>query len=99
MSNASYIPVKTLCTHYKVETTFFNNLNEYGLVEITTVEKRPCIEEKQLKNLDAIVRLYQELHINLEGIDTVLNLLEKIDHLQGELQAARNKLRGFDDSF
>lgn len=99
MSKISYIPIKTLCTHYKVETTFFQNLNEYGLVEITTFEHLPCIEEKQLKHVDSIVRLHQDLHINFEGIDTVLNLLDKIHELQNELLATKNKLRLFNDHF
>lgn len=97
MSKVTYIPIKTLCTHYKVETAFFQNLNEYGLVEITTFETLPCIEEKQVKNLDAIVRLHQDLHINFEGIDTILNLLDKIQDLQNELVTAKNRLRIFED--
>lgn len=97
MSKAIYIPIKTLCTHYKVETTFFQSLNDYGLVEITTIEKLPCIEQKQIKSLDSIVRLHQDLHINFEGIDTVLNLLNKIHDLQNELMTTKNRLRIFEE--
>lgn len=97
MSDTSYIPITTLCTHYKVETTFFQNLKDYGLVEIITVEKMPCVEMKYLKSLDSIVRLHHDLHINLEGIDTVMNLLDKIEKLQNELLATRNRLRIFEE--
>lgn len=97
MSKVNYIPIKTLCTHYKVETSFFRDLNDFGLVEITTVEQLPCIEQNQIKDLDSIVRLHHDLHINLEGIDTVLNLLNKIRHLQAELLTTKNKLRIFED--
>jgi len=97
MSTATYIPITTLCTHYKVETTFFEGLDEYGLIEITTVEKSPCIHQNHIKNLDAIVRLHNDLNINFEGIDTVLNLLEKIEDLQDELRITQNRLRLFED--
>ena len=97
MSAATYIPIQKLCTHYKVETTFFEGLNDYGLIEITTVEKSPCIHQNHIKNLDSIVRLHQDLHINFEGIDTILNLLEKIDSLQVELRTTQNRLSLFED--
>ena len=97
MSTETYIPIETLCTYYKVETSFFQGLNDYGLIEITTIEKSPYIDEKHIKNLDSIVRLHQDLHINFEGIDTVLNLLDKIQDLQNELIAAKNRLRIFED--
>ena len=97
MSTETYIPIKTLCTYYKVETSFFQGLNDYGLIEITTIEKSPFVHENYIKNLDSIVRLHQDLHINFEGIDTVLNLLDKIQDLQEELVAAKNRLRIFED--
>lgn len=97
MSKATYIPIKTLSTYYKVETSFFQDLDDYGLVEITTIEQLPCIAEKHIKNVESIVRLHQDLHINFEGIDTVLNLLEKIEYLQHELSMTKNRLRIFED--
>ena len=97
MSTATYIPIKTLCSYYKVEISFFEGLNDYGLIEITTVEKSPCVHQNYIKNLDSIVRLHQDLHINFEGIDTVFNLLEKINDLQNELSATKNRLRIFED--
>ena len=97
MSIATYIPIKTLCSYYKVEISFFEGLNDYGLIEITTVEKSPCVHQNYIKNLDSIVRLHQDLHINFEGIDTVFNLLEKINALQNELSATKNRLRIFED--
>lgn len=97
MSTATYIPIATLCTSYKVETSFFQDLNEYGLIEITTIEKSPCIHQNHIKNLESIVRLHKDLHINFEGIDTVMNLLEKIQELQEDLAAAKNRLRIFED--
>ena len=97
MSTETYIPIKTLCTYYKVETSFFQGLNDYGLIEITTIEKSAFIHQNYIKNLDSIVRLHQDLHINFEGIDTVMNLLEKIQDLQDELAVTKNRLRIFEE--
>lgn len=97
MSTETYIPIQTLCTYYKVESSFFQSLDDFGLIEITTIDKSPFVHENLIKNLDSIVRLHQELHINFEGIDTVLNLLEKIEMLQNELKTTKNRLRIFED--
>ncbi|RAJ19118.1 MerR-like DNA binding protein [Gelidibacter algens] len=97
MTTEIYIPIKTLCSHYKVETSFFQGLNEYGLIEITSVEQSPCVHKNNIKGLEAMIRLHHDLDINFEGIDTVLNLLEKINDLQEELVATKNRLRIFEE--
>lgn len=97
MSNESYIPIKTICTHYKVETTFLEGLNNYGLIEITTIEQSPCIHQNHIKSLESMIRLHEDLHLNFEGIDTVLNLLAKVEQLQEELRSVRNRLGIYED--
>ena len=37
--------------------------------------------------------MHQELDVNIEGIDVVFNLLQKIDDLQNELISVKNRLR------
>lgn len=92
MNNEQLIPIKTLCQYYKIHRTFFSGLNDQGLIEITTVETSECIHQDHLQNLEKMLRLHQELHLNFEGIDTVLNLLERIERLQSELQSVKSRL-------
>lgn len=99
MNTESYIPIKTICTHYKVETTFLEGLKDYGLIEITTIEQSPCIHQNHIKSLESMIRLHNDLHLNFEGIDTVLNLLEKIERLQDELKTVKNRLGIYEDNY
>ena len=92
MSASNYIQVSTLCKHYKVEMTFFQDLNEHGLIEFVSVEEEMCIPEEKIVVLEKVIRMNQDLEINFAGIDTVLNLLEKIEELQNELQATKRRL-------
>jgi len=92
MSTKNLIPIKTLCKHYQVETSFFTGLNEHGLIEITTVAQSNCIHQDHIQHLEKMIRLHQDLHINFEGIDSVLNLLERIETLQSELQSVKSRL-------
>ncbi|MCB9232015.1 MAG: chaperone modulator CbpM [Bacteroidia bacterium] len=96
MSNEHYIPVKLVCHHYQIEMAFVTHLVELGLVEITQIEDDRFLHHDALCDLEKMIRLHHELHINPEGIDVVFNLLEKIDSLQNELTAAQNRLRRFD---
>lgn len=92
MKTENLIPLNKLCVQYKVEMSFFDQLNEYDLIEIRTVERSPHIHEDEIGEVEKIVRLHRELNINIEGIDTVFNLLQKIDSLEQELQDLRNRL-------
>ncbi|HLT32149.1 MAG TPA: chaperone modulator CbpM [Aquaticitalea sp.] len=92
MSSKNLIPIQTLCKHYKVETSFFTGLSEHGLIEVTTIAESNCIHQDHIQQVEKMIRLHQDLHLNVEGIDTVLNLLQRIEQLQSELQSAKRRL-------
>jgi hypothetical protein len=97
MSKELFIPLRQLCTHYKVEMSFFAHLHEYGLIEITTIEESECIAQDKVADIEKMIRMHDELEINVEGIETIFHLLEKIEALQQELNATRNRLRMYED--
>jgi hypothetical protein len=92
MSEINYIEISQLCMHYEIEVAFFQSLNEYGLIELVTVEERPCIAEDKLTDVEKILRLHRDLEINLEGIDTIIHLLKKVEDLQTELAVTKGRL-------
>jgi len=92
MNTENFIPIDMLCQHYKLEISFFNNLNENGLVDIELVDNIQYIHKDSIYEIEKIVRMHKELDVNIEGIDIVLNLLQKIDALQTELHNVRNRL-------
>ncbi|WP_201448293.1 chaperone modulator CbpM [Flavobacterium seoulense] len=92
MSTENFIPLTTLCLHYKLEISFFNTLNENGLIEIQFVDNIQYVHKESIYEIEKIVRMHQDLEVNIEGIDVVLNLLQKIDALQTELLQVRNRL-------
>ena len=92
MNTENFILLNQLCTHYKVEMSFFSNLNEIGLIEITTIEQSQYIHHDKINDIEKMIRMYYELDVNIEGIDIVFNLLQKIDDLQNELISVKNRL-------
>ena len=93
MNKGNMIPANEFCASHNIEITFINSLQEAGLIEVITINETEYIEDSQLNELEKIVRLYYELDINLEGIETVTHLLQRINDLQNEIMLLKNKLR------
>lgn len=92
MDNSIFIATETLCLHYDIEVSFVEDLGNIGLIQIETIDQSRCIHQDQISELEKIIRLHQELKLNLEGIDVVLNLLEKERALRDEIQTLKSKL-------
>ena len=90
---ADFISVIDFCSNNNIEIDFIGMLHENGLIEIITIEETAYVHSKQIKQLEKIVRMHYELDINIEGIETINYLLEKIDSLQDEIARLKNSLR------
>jgi hypothetical protein len=97
MIKENYIPLVTFCTHYKVEMDFIYDLSDNDLLEIIYIEKNPCIHQDVVAHLEKMLRLHQDLQINVAGIDAVFNLLNQVDALQAEVRNLKNRLKTFED--
>lgn len=91
MDKELWIPVEDFCMHYQIERSFILDLNESGLIEITTIEETGCIPSNQLSSLEKYVRLYYDLQINVEGIEAITHLLERIKELQYEVRRLKQE--------
>jgi hypothetical protein len=91
------ISTQTICSHYNIEISFVDALYKMGLIQIEIIEQNQYIHQDQIGNLEKIIRLHNELNVNLEGIDVVFNLLEKERELRNELIALKNRLRLYEN--
>ena len=91
-----HIPVTLLCTHYNIEVSFITSLTEYGLLEIITLEDTQYVDKDKIRELEKLIQLHYDLDINMEGIDAISHLLQRINTLQKELNAAKSKLGLYD---
>ncbi|ABG61036.1 chaperone modulator CbpM [Cytophaga hutchinsonii] len=96
MNIENFIPVHKICTYYQVEVSFLNGLGEIGLIEINTVEEIGYIHMDQIGSIEKMIRMHHDLDVNIEGIDVVFNLLNKIEALQQELKGTRNRLKMYE---
>lgn len=91
------ISTDEFCTHYKVEYSFINALQEYGLIELTTINEHSFIDHDHLRNMEKLVRMHYDLDINLEGIEAITYLLNRIKDMQTEIISLKNRLRVYED--
>jgi chaperone modulatory protein CbpM len=91
-----YIPAGELCGFYDVELTFISSLEEYGLIEINKVDEKKLIPLDKLQELEKFIHLHYDLDINIEGIDAIQHLLQRVKSMQEEVDALRNKLRMYE---
>jgi len=97
METTNLIPIKLVCKHYNIPVGFINTLSEYNFIELIVEDSNLFIHKKQLKEVEKIVRLHYDLNINMEGIDAIHNLLEKVNELKVEIKKLNNRLRLYED--
>ena len=86
------ITITEYCVNYDIEPDFIISLEESGIITLTIQDAEKYIHETQFSELDKYVHLYYDLHINIEGIDAIRHLLNKIDQMQNEIADLRNQL-------
>jgi len=96
METEQLIRVDTFCSWHNVEFSFINNLSEVGLIEITRKEDTAFIPESELEQVEKLVRLHNDLQINLEGVEVITYLLQKLKQQQEEITGLQNKLRFYE---
>ncbi|MGV3686650.1 MAG: chaperone modulator CbpM [Daejeonella sp.] len=97
MTRKNLISTDEFCVHHNIEFSFIRNLCDFGLLQTVMVDKTEFIAESQLEKLERMLRLHRDLDINVEGIDAIDHLLERMRDLQAEIISLKNKLRLYED--
>lgn len=97
MEREEMITVDEFCIHHNVELSFIYSLQESGLIEVEHVEDKTVVPVSQLSHLEKLVRLYYEMDINLEGIETISYLLNRMNEMQHEIIQLTNRLRLYEN--
>jgi hypothetical protein len=96
MENPELIRADEFCVHHHVEYSFINSLEQFGLIKVTTIKENRFINAENLAELEKFVRLHYDLDINMEGIEAINYLLDKVKGLQNEVNLLRNRLNLFE---
>jgi chaperone modulatory protein CbpM len=86
------IATTDICTYHEVEYTFIRSLGEAGLLELRVIDQTTYITESDLQKLEKMIRMHNDLEINVPGIEAITHLLERIEQLQEEMRVLRNRV-------
>jgi hypothetical protein len=91
------ISIHKICESYQIPDSFFEELQNFDLIPIHTDNEEPLIEATALPKVEKILRLHFDLHINLEGVEVILNLLQQIENLQDEISLLKRHLSLYEE--
>ena len=97
METEDMILANDFCRHHQIDLSFIYSLNESGLIEITNFEEEIFVPVSQLKHLEKLVRFHHEMDINLEGIECITYLLQRINEMQEQITLLNNKLSMYEN--
>jgi len=92
MKREDLIPAEEICVRYKVERQFVSSLNQSGIIEIIRIEETEYIHCDHLADFEKMMRLHDDLNINLEGLEAITHLLRQIKELQKDNRQLKNRL-------
>ncbi|WP_316789310.1 chaperone modulator CbpM [Pedobacter frigoris] len=87
------ITITEYCVNYNIEPSFIISLEDQGIITLELVDTEKYISVAQLKEMERYIHLHYDLEINIEGIDAIRHLLDKVDHMQKEITELRSRLR------
>lgn len=96
MQNNPLIPAEDFCSFYSIEYSFISSLHDQGLIELKAEDNRKCIDIDELQKIEKLIRLHYDMDINIEGIDAITHLLQKMNAMQEEIIRLKNKLKRFE---
>lgn len=97
MSNEELIPMDQYCRHEELDVAFVQALTERGLIEVVVMEERSFLAPDQAVRLERLARMHFDLDINLEGIEAICHLLERLERMQQEMRGMEQRLQLYED--
>ncbi len=84
---------------YNIEITFFNDLVDYGLLNIQIENEVHYLMYEDLPDLEKFANWHYDLEINLPGLEVIHNMLKKLEALKRRNRELMNKLSAISDQY
>lgn len=86
------IIVNDYCLKCHIDPAFIALLGDEGLIDILTESGERYLMESELPEVERYCRMYYDLSINVEGIDTIRHLLMRIKSMNDEINRLKAQL-------
>ena len=92
-----YITIREFAEFHNVNKNVLEEFAQDGIIEIHVVKQEPCILTDELDKYERIIRLYRDLGVNKEGIEIIMEMREKLDRLQNEVQYLKRQMEKYNE--
>ncbi len=92
MDKTFLISFDDCCRNYSVDLSFIDALEQHGLINTIHVEEQKFIEHDHLRVFEQYLDMYYEIDINLEGLEVISRLLDRINSMQNEIVQLKNRI-------
>lgn len=96
MEKKEIIAAEDCCTFYNIEFSFIQSLNEYGLINLVRTTEKIFIHHDELPVLEKYMHLHYDLNINLEGMEAITHLLDRVRDMQKQVISLQNRLNSYE---
>ena len=97
MPEKNFVTATVCCEHYNIQLAFIQSLEQYGFIRTVTIDSDEFIDADELPVIEKFIHLHYELDINMEGIEAISFLLERVQHMQDEIVRLKSKLNVYQD--
>jgi len=87
-----YIAIEEFSRHHGIEVTLIREFADFGLMALIVEDNREFVSDADVKQLERMLRLTQDLGINKEGIEVILNMRKELKKLRRKRKTLRYRL-------
>ena len=93
MNDKELISVQKVIVYHNLDEQFIESIESFQLIEFVVKDSDKYVYAEQLPTLEKIIRLYYDLEVNMQGIDVINNMLDRMDVMHKTIQQLQNKLK------
>ncbi|NSL87605.1 hypothetical protein ECE50_012230 [Chitinophaga sp. Mgbs1] len=86
METQHSITVEQCSQYYSISSAFIFDLDEHGLITLLRMEEEAYLDYDQLPLLEKYMRLHYDLQVNMEGLEAISHLLERVQLLHATIR-------------
>lgn len=92
METQELIIVEVFCQEFQIDTSVIWELEDFGLIQTIEYNKTHYINKNEIVTVEKIIRLHTDLNINKEGVEVILDLLDKVASLNSDIKLLKDRL-------
>ncbi|MEE3999204.1 chaperone modulator CbpM [Tenacibaculum sp. FZY0031] len=96
MNDKELISIQKVIVHHNLDEQFIESIESFQLIEFVVKDSNKYLYIEQLPVLEKIIRLYYDLEVNMQGIDVINNMLDRMDSMHKTIQQLENKLKRYE---